>query len=752
MIITEPYTYNTFHGGVTDYYLNGPFEKCKTADNLNIVPYGPIAKLKSRPGSTFFDPTDPQIPPGNQRIGTLIYFEGTLFAHSSRKIYYSDGVWNELTGPTSNGLFPSSVDVNSVVSTSLWNNHLILTSDAYTKPHKIYKDDSSTLQLRTAGLPYPASTFTITGGTGATTNNYLYAILYEYTYKVGTVTFKDYGPPEYKQFTSTYDTTRTLGSLGTLANGTDDNYDTATIKIGIYRSINNGKELYKVGEVTNGTTTFNDTVTDAVLIANETLYTTGGVPDNEPPPECKLVHVVGGAGYYACIKEGTEYLNNRVRQSFVDDIDSVPSTFYADVDDDIIGMSSAKGVVVLACDSSAWRLDGVFDELGRGGMIPRKISDTASCVSSASMVQTFDGVFWAGKDGFYYSDGYATLKINEDQDRSYASFVDTAEKMRRIVGRYDPIRRVIYWTLQGSGATDCNKIAVLNLNYGITKNSPFTYWSDDGLDNFSPSAITLIGDDLVRADRRGYVFKHSESLYSDLNIDLTATPSDWYTVPVRYAYESCQTNFGTDFYRKWVTWINMQCKNETDLALQIVSNNDDGRLIKNLKEINFDANMVWGDESEVWGKSSAIWNYQGYIEEMRRFPAGSLRCYYKGVRFENAYVNILNSDSLGLLSVNSTTKTAVLSGASMEWPGGLLGYYISFANNYDLQYRITAVSTDTITFEDTANTSIDLTDTAWYVRGYPKDQVFYLISYTVHFAALGKTQDKYQVGESNTNA
>jgi len=752
MIRTQPFTVNSFHGGVTDYYLNGPLEKCRTADNLNIIPYGKIAKLKSRPGSTFFDDTDPQIPPGSQRVGSLFYFSESLFAHSSRNIYFSDGTWQTLEGPSSNPLFPSTVDVNSVASHSEWNNHLFITSDAYTKPAKIYKDGSGDFQLRTAGLPYPSDAYDILSGVGATTENYIYAVQYEYTYYVGTVEFKDYGPPTYKQFTNMWITSRTITLLDTLANGTDDNYDTASVKVAIYRSINNGKELYKVGEVTNGTTTFNDTVTDAVLITNETLYTTGGVPDNEPPPECSLVHCVENVGYYARIKDGSQYLNNRVMQSFPGDIDSVPSTFYADVDDEIVAISSVRGTPVLACKNSTWRIDGIYDELGRGGMIPKRISDTASCVSAQSMVQTFEGTFWAGEDGFYFSDGYQTIKLNEDQDISYATYVSTDEQRRRIQGRYDPVKRRIYWTIQSSGSTDCDRIAVLHLSYGISKNSSFTYWVDDGLDNFSPSAISLIGPDLVRADRRGYIFKHSESELSDLNIDLTAAPADWYKVPVKYTFESCQTNFGTDFHRKWVPWMNVQCKNETDLSLQIVSNNDDGRLVKNLALINFDANMIWGDESEIWGKSSAIWNYQGYLEEMRRFPAGSMRCSYKGIRLEPAYVNLFNSDTLGTLNVDSVAKTATLTGGSMTWPGGLQGYYISFSNNLSLEYRILSVSTNVITYEDSGNTSVDLTGSEWYIRGYPKDQVFSLISYTVHFAPLSKSQDKYQVSEANTIA
>lgn len=760
---TQPATFDTFHGGVTDYYLNGPVEKCRTANNLFIVPYGETsAKLETRFGSEFYNSTYYQIPPGNQRIGSLKLFEGTLLVHSSRKMYYINSGWVELIGPTDAGkgqptgnpIFPSTVSVTNVTSMSPWNKHLFVTTDAYTRPQKIYKDGSGVLQLRTAGLPAWPDTFVISAGVGALTSNYIYALVPEYTYTVGTVEFKDFGPPVYKQFLGTYVTSRTLSTIYSLVNdntgNVDDCYDTATLKVGIYRTIHNGTELYKVGEVTNGTTSFNDTVTDAVLIDGEPLYTTGGIVDNDPPPKCKLVHIVENVAYYACIKEGTEILNNRVRQSIDGDPDSAPATFYADVDQDIVGMSSAKGLVTLLCTNSVWRIDGKYDELGRGGMVPTRISDTASCVSSDSVVQTFDGVFWAGEDGFYYTDGYNVIKLNEDQDKSYAEFVSTADRKRRIQGRYDSVHRRIFWTIQGSGANDCDTIAVLYLNWGVSKNSAFTYLKDDGLDNFAPTAIEVDRDMLIRGDRRGYLFIHKDSIYSDLNIDLTTAVANWHTVAIRYEYQSCSTNFGTDFERKFVTWINVQAKNDTDLALQVVSNNDDGRLVKNLAPINFNANMIWGDPSEIWGDNTNIWNYQGYIEEMRRFPAGSLRCSYKSIILQNAYINLYNSNLLGNVVVDSVAKTATLVSATLQWPDNIEGYYISFDSNFTYEYMIKSHSTNVITFEDASNKSVDVASATWYIRGYPKNQILNLISYTMHYAVVGKTQDKFQKSETNS--
>jgi hypothetical protein len=538
--------------------------------------YGDLGKLFTRPGSALYDEDDPQIPAGNQRIGTLKFFESALLVHSANKIYYQDPLWTNLDGPTGNNLFPASVDTTYFALMATWAHHLFVTSEAYTRPSKIYYDGSNVLQLRTAGMPALASTPTAVGSP-AGTRAYVYAFAYEYTYNVGTVEYVDIGPLTFRSITDGNATTN-IAAIPTLSNGADYNYETTVVKVGIYRTTDGGstQSMYKVGTVTNGTAVFVDTVTDAVLVTNEPLYTNGGVVQNDPPPLARLVHILENVGFYADIQEGTEIRRNRLRQSIDGDIDSCPSSFFADVDDDIVGLSSANGVVVLACDRNAYSVEGRFDELGRGGLFPKKISDTCSCVSSQSVVQTLDGVFWAGEDGIYFSDGFNVLRISEDFTTTYKSFVANATAKERIYGKYDPTSRRIWWSLQED--SDCDTSIILHLEWGISPRSSFTTAS--GGENWAPTAIEFTTEgDLVRADRRGYIFQHSNSIYTDPNIDTSVLPDEWYHVPVIYDFESCAQNFGTNDLRKWVTWINLQARNETNLSLQIYSINDDGRKV-----------------------------------------------------------------------------------------------------------------------------------------------------------------------------
>src|SRR3990167_1335346 len=308
MLNVQPLEVNDFSGGITDYYINAAPNRAQTMDNLFILPN---RSVKSRSGSVLDDETNDTIPSGNIRIGALINYNNSahLLVQSEENIYYRNtSAYTTLVGPvTSNAVFSSGATTN-YISSAEWNRHLIVASDAFVKPQKIYKDGSDVLQVRTAGLPALASAPTVTAG-GAGARTYIYAFLYFYTYTIGSQVFEDFGPVTQVTVTSSLEPSATnnpVTSIPVLANGATDNYDTTVIKVHIYRTLNGGTTLYKIGEVTNGTTVFTDDVSDATADNGTLIYTTGGVLDNDPPPLCKDVHTVNGYTYYAHIKVSTE--------------------------------------------------------------------------------------------------------------------------------------------------------------------------------------------------------------------------------------------------------------------------------------------------------------------------------------------------------------------------------------------------------------------------------------------------------------
>lgn len=744
----EPLTITDFSGGITDYYIGGPANKYRIGDNFILYKHGDLAKPYTRPGSVIYDATNFQIPAGAQRIGTLNYFENTLLVHSARKFYYiSAGSWQTLQGPSGNDVFPTGVTVDNVVSLGLWNKHLYVTSDGFKKPQKIYKDSGGVLRLRTAGMPALASSPTITPS--AAGNSYLYRFTNEYTYDSAGLTFLDIGPTTEVAVPSSGDPSvnpNAITVIPVIANGAIDNYDTASanLRVGIYRTTNGGQVFYKVGSVANGTTTFNDNVSDALLVDNELLYTEGGVVENDPPPLAKVVHVKSSYGYYANTSETDGFHPNRVYQSIPDDIDSVPSTFFVDCDDEIIAVSSAQDTTILLGKKFTYRLDGSFDELGRGSMVTQKIGDTGGCVSSQSVVQTIDGVFWAGLDGFYFSDGFKVLRVNRGWNNTYAGLVSDTPALRkaRIQGKYDPLTKRIWWAVQQGGGVDNDKTYMLDLNWGLSDDMPFTSASNGA--NYAPTALEFVNNELIRGDRRGYLFRHSSSVFTDPRVDTAVAPSTWSKATIFYNYQSCATNFGTDMVRKFVTRVSVASQNETNLSLQIVSSNDDSRQVTNLAPIRYKGNMIWGDPDVYWGDPEIIWNRIGLISEFRRMPQANLRCLYKQIYFQPAFVAIINSDQIGDVTVNNVAKTATLvDTGSYDWPSDPIDYFIAFGNdNFTNVFQITGRTNDILTFADPAGFCPNGLQ-EWVIRGYPKGEIFNLISYTINWALGGRTQDHF---------
>lgn len=739
-----------FSGGMTDYYIGGDSNKYEKADNLLIVKHGNSGKLFTRPGSEIYDDTNYQIPAGAQRVGTIKYFIDQLFVHSRRDLYYiSAGSWVTMAGPSSNKLFPSGVGDTTAVSTSVWNKHLFITNSDFSKVQKVYKDGSGTWQLRTAGLPSMSAPTVTAGGAGG--NNYLYRFIYYYTYTVGTVVYEDRGATVEVALTSSLapnSTAVAISNIPALANGSTHNYDTASsnLKIEIYRTTHNGQNFFKVGSVNNGTTTFNDTMSDTTLQDQLPLYTEDGSPENGDPPLCKYMHVVDDRGFYGHTKEGSEVFSNRVFQSIPGDIDSVPGDYFVDVQDEITGLSSVASNPIVLCTNFVYRLDGAYDGVGAGFITAQKISDIAGCVSNLSIVQTQQGIFWAGNDGFYFTDGFQVTRVSDSIDKTYQDLISDSDRKRRIYGVYETKKKRIWWAVQKEGsATDCDTCFILDLNFGMSSDMPFTTAS--GGSNFSPTALEFIGKDLIRADSRGYIFRHDESIYTDPKVDTTVAPSTWGKSAIIYDYKSPASNFGTIHTRKWITSLNVSCKNETNLSLQINSINDDGRLTASLKPIRIRGFVVWGEPGIYWGDEKVIWNYLGLIDEQRRFPASAgLRCQYKQIQLTNALVAIINSDFAGTATVDGFLKTVTLDdSATYEWPTESEDYYVAFeGDEYSQEFLITDRQDDVLTLYDPNDQMSDATNTKWVIRGKPKGEVMFLLSISIPYTIMGRTSPSFQ--------
>lgn len=610
--------------------------------------------------------------------------------------------------------------------------------------------------------------------------NYLYGFCYVYRYTVGNKIFEDFGPVKQVAFTKA--AAITAGSPATIsnflpfkmANGLIFNWEvsgTDEIVIRIFRTINNGNTFYfvedradttatntRTGFIGNsgisGATTYVDGATDAVLLANnKQLYTNGGIVSNDQPPPAKFIHITDNFGYYGNIQEGTDIFPNRIRQSIESDIDSCPGSFFIDLEDELVGISSFNSIPIAFCRRFCYRLDGFFDDLGRGGIQALKIVDAPGCIGSQSIIQTSVGVFYAGIDGFYWTDGYRVQKISENWNTTYKTITSTTTKAKQIYGTYDAENRRVWWGIQyDSTNSDNDKFLVLDLRWGVKPDSCFTTISNTS--SFAPTAAVFFNKELVRGDRRGYLFKHRSTDTTDPKIDTTTTPNNWVTKTIQWDWLSVATDFGIAKEKKFVPRYTIEGKSHSQVSLNITSINDDGFQRQDLSELRFRGSNSWGDPLLFWGDPGIIWGLDGQMEAWGRFPGRQLRCQRKQIRVQNSYTIIVNSDTIGTALVSNAANTATITTAGLTWPLDVVDYYMSFeTDGYATQYLITAINSPTntiLTLQDASNTLPNGT-VKWLMKGYRRGEVLELNKFTLHYSPLSKTQQHF-TGRVGANA
>lgn len=753
---SNPLEINDFSKGITDDVYLQDYGRASVIDNFFITSDG---KIKTRAGSIIDndDPADDQIPAGVQRIGTLINYDNStdIFVHSNKKIYYRDnlGAYQTLQGPTNNDLL-SSGDLTNALSYTQWNKHIFLTSDDYPRPMKIYRDENGDYQLRTSGLPALATSPVVTkGAVGA--NDYLYAFHYEYTYIVNDQTFEDLGAVTEVALANSADpgtSNNAITAIPVISNGATDNWDTTVIKVFIFRTLAGGNVFYKIGEVTNGTTVFTDNVSDAALQTGALLYINDGTLDLDPTPEAKYVHVVNNTGYYGNISSADGTFPNRLQQSVPGDPDGCPGFFYVDLEDEIMGIGSIKSIPIVVCKRHIYRIENNFDQYGRGGINPVRISDTAGCVSNLSIVSAENGIIWAGNDGFYLSDGYTVQKVSDGFNETYKSILANIAYTNRIIGTFDDKERRVLWTIQqDSGSGDNDSLIELDLRWGLTDTSTFYTWSGN---SFAPSAITFFNKKLYRADKRGYVLIHDDAYTTDPKIESSADSENWHRETIIWTYESVNMNFGGSYFRKVPAKILLTAANLANTTIQISAINDDGRITRELKPIRWRKNFVWGDPEFVWGNPECVWGGDGLIEQWRRFPSGGLRLSYLKLVITNGFSNIIGSDGYGTCSFNAAANTVVFDDISMsDWPDEIVDYYIyTEQDDYTEGFLITnRNSDDTITVAD-PNNSLPNGSLKWLVKGFKKDEPLHLLGYNIFWNDVSQTQATFRPAQEGNNA
>lgn len=593
---------------------------------------------------------------------------------------------------------------------------------------------------------------------GGTTHNYIYTFLAHFTYTVGGSTFQDFGPTYQVAITNigTPNTnTVTIANIPTIANSTFENYDTATIQWYIYRTEDAGTTSYYLKAVTNGTTSTTDTATDASINTGVQIYTAGGVLDNDPPPQAKYVIQANDIVWYLNCKEGNSTRKFRVRQSVKFDGDSCPESFFIDMDDDITGGGVVGIYPIIFCNKRIYRLEGFQDDQGNGAVQKFEISRTAGCINHLSIVNTLEGIFFAGQDGWYFTDGFSVTPIATQLRSRYLDLVSTQTQRDRMYGVFDIHKNLVYWACMASSSSDDNDVLyVLHLNFGVSRESTFTTVSPDA-DSWRASSIGFDASDVMQVgDSRGYVLAFDENYFSDVKVNVAVASSTWTTKAIIYDYQGPALSFGTVNAKKLASWITATFGNETNMSVTIGSKNDDSGTWHNLNEIRFRDNITWRDvDAPTWSHTfiGAAWRYFPMINEKRRFPSQNLRSMYKQIQFTNSLTVIARSDDLSsTAAVVKAAHTATISSGS--WPTEAVDHYISFASdNYTLNYLITARSSTVLTFTDTAVVVTDAAASKWVIRGYRRNERLNLVAFSLAWMPMTSSLKTYR-GDDGANA
>ena len=738
----QPFEVNDFSKGITDDVFDQMPAVFKELNNFVI---GSDKKARSRYGSELEELTAPEIPTG-VRIGALVNYANSdkLFYQSLKEIYYRNPVsFTELVGPSGNNVF-SVGELESVPSFTQWNRHLYVTNDSFTSPMKIFKDGVGNYQVRNSGLPALATDPIATPG-AAGANSYAYVFYYVDNYTVFKLDYETVGPTTTIRVGNTAAPSVspiTITGIPAIANGLLENYNTAGIKIHIGRTLNGGTFFRKVGEIANGVTTFVDSVPDVTL--NDTgipIYINDGTVDFDPPPLHKYNHVVSNTGYYAHVIDSAGENPYRVRQSVPGVPDSAPIDFFVDMDDEIVGISSVRKSPIVFCKKYIYRIDGSFDQFGRGNMTPIRISDNAGCISHNSIVACENGIFWFGNDGVYYTDGYQVNKVSDQLNDRYKSWLKNTTQRTRIIGKFFEKERLVVFAFQrDSSNLDNDTMLVLDLKFGISDNMTMTTW--DGA-SFRPSALAVFDNEIRRGDIRGFTFVHREKLSTDPKIDIYKAASTWVDETIIWRLETIHYNFGGTFFRKYPTKVLLSASNSKNTTVQITAINDDGRFVRPCKVIRARNDFVWGDDEFVWDVSTFIWRGAGIIEQWRRFPAKGLRLSTMQLVITNGYSEVTNSDALGLGTFSNLNNTVTLAAPS-TWPLNSEDYFIATEiDGYVKEYKVVSRDSDVqLTVLDPLN-DFPATPQKWLLRGFKKGERLNLIGFNIHWANVSSTQETY---------
>lgn len=716
--------FSDFSGGLSDFKFNTASNFAERIDNWLVLR---DKSIEVRYGFDFWNLNAPRIPV-NQRISEIANVGGEFVFFSNGSIYYNNNGMVSLLGPTGNKAL-SSAGPDTMVTVDRWGDHYIVVDDSYSFPIKLFKDENGLLKFVNAGLPKLFQEFTVSPSSNDEAR-YIYAIVNEYEYRIGTTVYLDLSEPVYVTVEEAADpstSSNVLNDISDTDNGTLRNYDIQRIRKRIYRTQNAGSTLYFVASIPQGQTMYVDTTSDDDLTAGDVLYTQGGVKGNEQPPQSKYLTISSNVGWYGNVIESAEVKPFRLRFSKVGDIDSCPSTFYEDFESSITGLASIEDKVIVFTEKNTIRVEGVLDDLGRGSISRGTIID-APCISNGSIVQTQDYVYFFSDSGIYRTNGIQAEKLTNHLDLTYQKWTSSTEKRRRIKGSYDQVNQRVYWCVSESDS-DNDKILVFDeIHRGFSTQS-------SGSD-FSPTAIIFKNQEMIRGDKDGYIFLHEEGIYSDLVKDPYLPVGSWRKKVIPYDWKHIAWDFGDSQRVKWINKIGVTGRPKTNVYLEPRSYSEGSDDYYRLSHIGFNPLIVWGDSSILWGSIANRWNSVDYLNAAKRMNRRAKRATHLQLSFASATVTILSSgeNPNSYVVVDSSSKSISLANPTVyKFPLNTEGYQVIIDG---ISYTIQSGSESVLIVDNLDSTLINGTY-PYEIKGEPKAQRPHISNVSINFEYFG---------------
>lgn len=575
-----------------------------------------------------------------------------------------------------------------------------------------------------------------------------------------------------------------ISGIPALTNDESSNYDVGNVKLNIYRTTSGGTDLFLLASLANGVTTYTDQLADSISVpgidaldTKQAIYTQGGIVGRDQPPQCKYMHLLPSTStmYYGAITDTGQYLPNRIVQAVQFAPDHAPATFFVDLPDELRGISSARSTLVALCSTSIYRVTGGFTPNGQGAMSYESISDEMGCLNSQSIVRTEIGVFFAGSDGFYYTDGFQLIKISLELNKTYLSITKSDAQKRNIKGAYDKDTRRIWWTVtESDSGAENTAVYVFYLNFGVKPSGVFSTVSNgfrpgetiSTIPVFQPASLVFQNGTAYIGHGRGYALRSDPLNKMDRCPTDGVDPSSWPSLTIPYNYTSCALDAGTTFKRKWLTKIHLIGQNSGNQSIHIDlirDLNSDNKGYKALVPVNYTDNLVWGDPGVTWGDSDTVWKLDGKMDLWRRFPQTALRSDLFQIQMVPAYLAVYSSS---MYPDGCTATVSQVSGSnwkaliatpsgytSILWPAEVAGMVVAFeSDGYINEYPIVSVNNGIagqLLFVDSAGTGQAGSGQGWVVRGMRKQQRFRLDAMDIHYTYLG---DKNQAFPGRTTA